>query len=192
MAVKISELTAAGSANATDQFEANQSGTSRRVTSLQIADYVRGLAGTVLQVVQGETSTATTIAGTTWTDTGLIASITPSSASSRILVIAMTSIFIAREGSGLELTGGGTRIVRDGTPITGAGGYNSQVELTGATSLTAVKLASRSMNIYLNSPATASATTYKTQARGREATDTVYCHSFGEELSVIILVEISA
>ena len=44
-------------------------------------------AGTVLQVVQGTTSTEVSSSSSTFADTGLSASITPSSASSKILIL---------------------------------------------------------------------------------------------------------
>jgi hypothetical protein len=45
-----------------------------------------GGGGKVLQVVYGDTTTSTTIASTSYADTGLSASITPSSATSKVLV----------------------------------------------------------------------------------------------------------
>ena len=44
-------------------------------------------AGTVLQVVNGSTNTEATSSSSTWADSGLTASITPTSSSSKILVL---------------------------------------------------------------------------------------------------------
>ena len=48
--------------------------------------------GNVLQVVQGTETTGATIASTSFTDTNLSASITPSSTSSKILAVSYTHL----------------------------------------------------------------------------------------------------
>ena len=70
--------------------------------------------GKVLQVVQGTSSTQTTITSTSYSDTGLSASITPSSSSSRILVLISNPISAFRDGD-LNYIGG--RIVRASTAV---------------------------------------------------------------------------
>lgn len=63
--VKISGLPAASQANATDQLEANQSGTSRRVTLAQVLSYIAG----ALNLPWGQiTGTPTTLSGYGITD----------------------------------------------------------------------------------------------------------------------------
>src|SRR5262249_40636303 len=47
MSVKISALPAAASVSSTDQFETNQSGTSRRATASQISDFVKTVAPSI-------------------------------------------------------------------------------------------------------------------------------------------------
>ena len=122
-----------------------------------------GGGGKVLQVVQGTYSTATTIASTTFTDTGLSLSITPTLNTSKILVIVNQSTYIQRDSaetsSGLQIVRGATTIftlpsaASAGARYIGVGGQ-SFVATGGIDTMT-----------YLDSPATTSATTYKTQGK---------------------------
>jgi hypothetical protein len=130
-------------------------------TAPEWADSAGG--GKVLQVVQGSYSTATTIATTTFTDTDLSLSITPTLATSKILVIVNQSTYIQRDSaevsSGLQIVRGATTIftlpsaASAGARYIGVGGQ-SFVATGGVDVMT-----------YLDSPATTSATTYKTQAK---------------------------
>ena len=113
--------------------------------------------GKVLQVVQSVYTTSTTIASTTMTDTGLTATITPSSASSKILVIVNQNAEAFREtdnnGIHLRLLRGATALV---TATNAAFVYH-----VGGVSIVGVN----TNFTYLDSPATTSATTYKTQGK---------------------------
>jgi hypothetical protein len=119
-----------------------------------------GGGGKVLQVVQATYSTSTTIASTSYTDTGLSGTITPSSATSKVLVMFTQQARIARTGVD---QGGGYQLLRGATSILnlGNGGYESQGIDTGNSS--SVQLRAIISGAYLDSPATTSATTYKTQ-----------------------------
>jgi hypothetical protein len=139
--------------------------------------------GKVLQVVTGTTNTGVNSSSTTYVDTGLTATITPSSATSKVLVMVAQngcSKTAANANSGIEL-----RLYRGATDIA----------LIGAGSLfdnTATRLDSLHLGIsLLDSPATTSATTYKTQFRNRAAVAQVGVQD-GGELSTIILMEIGA
>ena len=117
-------------------------------------------AGNILQVVQGSTSTEVAVGTTTFTDTTLSASITPSSSSNKILVIVNQMYFISRSIDG---QGGGIRILRDSTVIhapttNGQGPY--EIFINGAASAY-----ERNTITKLDSPATTSSITYKTQGR---------------------------
>jgi hypothetical protein len=121
-----------------------------------------GGGGKVLQVVQAQYSTATTIASTSFTDTGLSATITPSSATSKVLAIFTQQIRVSISGVNQY---GGYQLLRGATSVLnlGNGGYESfglDVGGNGANSLQQRGIISGS---YLDSPATTSATTYKTQ-----------------------------
>ena len=118
-----------------------------------------GGGGKVLQVVQGTHSTAVTIASTSFTDTGLTATITPTSASSKILVLVTQKYFIytstAPVNAAWRLMRGAT-VVNDykaGSGLIYAAPTSSELYFGGIWNLN-----------YLDSPATTSATTYKTQA----------------------------
>jgi hypothetical protein len=144
--------------------------------------------GKVLQVVQATYSTATSITSTTYTDTGLTATITPSSASSKVLVlVTQPSWFTPLYGTPSAIGGKG-KILRDSTDIytnaiAGLFGYgtaNGNMQLGHMWSVN-----------YLDNPATTSATTYKTQMAGVDATDLVQPQR-SSSTSTIILLEIGA
>jgi len=116
--------------------------------------------GKVLQVVQGTTATSTTISTTTFTDTGLSASITPSSASSKILVMVAQKYLIYRSISPLD---GYLQIVRGATSIVDFGSKSGN--LLASPSGSDLQVASIWAPVYLDSPSTTSAITYKTQAK---------------------------
>jgi hypothetical protein len=112
--------------------------------------------GKVLQVVQTSTTTQTTNTTTTYADTALTASITPSSASSKILVTVSQPLFAYSATAGV---GGTFRIVRGATTIVDAipnGEYQAPSSSTS-------EFQSVFSYSYLDSPATTSSTTYKTQ-----------------------------
>jgi hypothetical protein len=75
-----------------------------------------GGAGKILQVVSGSASTAVSYtSSSTWTDSGLSASITPSATSSKVLILIDVCILVFRTGDGD--VGSGLKIERGSTPI---------------------------------------------------------------------------
>lgn len=150
--------------------------------------------GKVLQVVQASYSTATTIATTTYTDTGLTASITPSSASSKILILVNQQCY--NERSAANNGGVGIKIVRGATDIFTPAPNKDEINLVSVdavggvnTSVFATVLAFS----YLDSPNTTSSTTYKTQGALRLTTNS--CSSTWQSnsaISTITLLEIGA
>jgi hypothetical protein len=103
-------------------------------------------AGKVLQVVNGTYTGQTSTTGSTYITTGLTASITPTSSTSKILSIVTTSVrFTSTSWMGLLLYRGGSSIVN----LSAGLGYN--MGSTGTQQFTAN---------YLDSPATTSSTTY--------------------------------
>jgi hypothetical protein len=139
-----------------------------------------GGGGKVLQVVQATYSTATSNSTTTYADTGLSLSITPSATSSKVLVLTMTP---ARKASGNSDNGLWIRIVRGATSVLESG----YALFTGdADALFGVV-----SQHYLDSPSTTSATTYKTQFRNNTAAASVDVQ-FNAQTSTIILMEIGA
>jgi len=139
--------------------------------------------GKVLQVVMGTYATSTTNATGSFVDTGLSASITPSSATSKVLVIA--SQMGCRKTDGNSANGLELRLFRGATLI-----------LTFAGSLlytaTAVQNNGAASVAYLDSPATTSATTYKTQFANQGGSVSDVRVQANNETSTIILLEIGA
>jgi hypothetical protein len=141
-------------------------------------------AGNVIQVVSATTSTQVGPVTTTYTDTGISASITPTSSSSKVLVLV--SQHIATQGGGAD-SGGQLRIVRDASQIfvTSASG----VYIYNPTSGSELRLY-LSFN-YLDSPATTSSTTYKMQGRDSTYGSSLYFQENSSTTS-ITLMEIAA
>jgi len=140
-----------------------------------------GVGGKILQVVQGlHTTQFTTTSGTYVDVTGFNATITPTSASSKILVMVT-----ALSGHNAAAQAVGIRLLRDSTEITllaSSGGY-----LAGATFLNEIGFGTN----YLDSPATTSAVTYKIQMLSSVAGNTVYMSSGSTTQSTITLMEIA-
>jgi hypothetical protein len=145
--------------------------------------------GSVLQVVNATSTSAVTITNTTYTDTGLTATITPTSVSSKIIVLISQQAYILRasnfQGAGFKIQRNGTDIY---TPITdGTGPYDMYIAATGPTG---VELSTKFNINYVDSPASTSALTYKTQARPYLATNSGTLYIQGTQF--IILMEIAA
>lgn len=140
------------------------------------ANALRG-AFRILQIVYGTYTVAVGTSSTTWVDTGLTATITPQSNTSKILIYADHSAYSLVAG-----TGGGIKLLRDATQlqIFADIGYN-----TGGNNLTTWS----TMN--LDSPATTSALTYKTQQNRGSGTGTFYTQVNSNPAN-LILMEVSA
>jgi hypothetical protein len=144
--------------------------------------------GSVLQVVNATTQTSTTVASATPADTTLTATITPTSSTSKILVIVQQQARFSRssleQGVGLTLLRGATTLVNQSDRY---GGYIYGVGIT------SVEMALQIPIVYLDSPATTSSTTYKTQGRV-EITSNSGTVIFQQEsqMSTITLMEIAA
>tara|TARA_R110002126_G_scaffold34203_1_gene106193 strand:+ start:240 stop:1055 length:816 start_codon:yes stop_codon:yes gene_type:complete len=150
-----------------------------------------GGGGKVLQVVSATTTTSTNIASTSLTDTTITATITPTLATSKILVIASVQSRILRNdlnaAAGLILLRGATTVADYNNgglswlfPDTRTSGSATQISL----------VVSGAVN-YLDSPATTSATTYKMQARMEQTTNSgSITFQYGSAPSTITLMEI--
>jgi len=113
--------------------------------------------GTVLQVVSTTKTNTFSTSSTSYVDvTGLSVSITPSSVTSKILVIVSLS--------GSETVGWGFQLVRGSTAICiGDSGGGSRMQGTGGMSTRDGNGLNNPSANFLDSPATTSATTYKVQ-----------------------------
>ena len=121
-------------------------------------------AGNILQVVSASTSTEVVNATNSYADTGLTATITPTSASSKVLVLITQQYYYNRTSNAQGI---GIRIYRDATlvydPIANSTGpLDDLMSLGNVTSFTRYGTFNRSI---LDSPNTTSAVTYKTQGR---------------------------
>lgn len=137
--------------------------------------------GKVLQVVQGSLQTLASSASATYASTGLEASITPTSASSKILVLitawcrkeagAYLGLKLYKNGSSIATFAAGLLYTANTNTNDGAGSFN-----------------------YLDSPATTSSTTYTLYFANTPATGTVKINAdgSGSSYSTITLLEIAA
>ena len=114
--------------------------------------------GKILQVVESAAiSSQVTTSSTTFQDTGISVSITPSASTSKILVLAVGSAYI--QGNSYNVKGE-IRVLRDSTEITRTDhGYDSGTNGFGA------RLALSFNMSRLDTPNTTSSITYKTQIR---------------------------
>ena len=142
--------------------------------------------GKVLQVVQGTTSTAKTTTTSTYTDTGLTATITPSAATSKILILVSQPLWAAPLSGSPTGVDASVRILRDATAIL----TNPNALVTNMSASSNWEVANVYAAVYLDSPATTSATTYKTQQMSSSA-NTVQTQRSSSP-SQIILLEIGA
>ena len=192
----MSKVAITGNASGTGVFTiaSPNSNTDRVITLPDEAGTVDTLqrAGNVLQVVSATTSTAVTVSTTTYTDTGLSASITPTSATSKILVLISQPYRVGRD-SDLEI-GAGFQVLRDATVI--RAGATNRLDVRGRQTVGAGGTASIggiASFVVLDSPSTTSSTTYKIQGAPNSTSN------FGElslqadsAISTITLMEIAA
>lgn len=143
--------------------------------------------GKVLQVVSAISSTEVNVASTTYTDTALSATITPTSTSSKIFVLVTQSCHASAStaqnvGFKIRLLRGSTSIHEPSGASNGSGGAASVTLFTSPSGLQ-----------YLDSPATTSATTYKTQGAVNQTANSASANfqAYGN-LSTITLFEIGA
>jgi hypothetical protein len=137
--------------------------------------------GSVLQVVSATYSTQVLNSTTTYTDTGLSASITPTSSSSKILVIVSQTAYKDGSNAGSSCM---IKLFRGSTDL-GIQAYS--VGYTNATGTNA----GMATFVYLDSPATTSSTTYKTQFANGVSASQVAVNWAGSN-SNIVLLEIAA
>ena len=137
----------------------------------------------VLQVVSANYGTQTNNSTTTYADTGLTATITPSATTSKILVLV--------HQAGVAKGGANAASGCDLLLLRGATGLSTFAYAAGYTNSTADNYIGSQTSMYLDSPATTSATTYKTQFKNQQAAAGVTVQ-VGSAQSNIVLLEISA
>jgi len=136
-------------------------------------------AGTVLQVVNATYSTQTSNSTSTYADTGLTASITPSSSSNKILVLVNQSSVGKNSGNTEQAVN--LKLVRNSTDIIFFGG------VVGYTGTSSFNLGFASTTSYLDSPNTTSSVTYKTQFAGNANAASVRVQIDGYTSSITLM-----
>jgi hypothetical protein len=144
--------------------------------------------GKVLQVVYAATDTGVITASSSLVDTGLTATITPTLATSKILVI------FSQNGCGKSSANAQTRMTLG--LLRGATVLEYFADLAGWTNSAAANYFNNISGTYLDAPATTSATTYKTQMLSEGALSFVaaqdtYASTY-KSASSITLMEIGA
>ena len=141
--------------------------------------------GKVLQVVTATYSTEINSTSSTYADTGLSVTITPSSASSKVLVMITQAAGVYSNGAAKERNNyiqvlRGATVIHD--PV-------YPLKFNGSTSVSGNEIFLMYPYIILDSPATTSATTYKTQFRTFAPGATV---QYNSQTSYITVMEIGA
>ena len=145
--------------------------------------------GKVLQVVQATYSTAASNGSNAYADTGLSASITPSASTSKVLII-VTQPFEVYRATSSSFEYAYYKLLRGSTGIMGDGSNENQIRIPIPSSLNDAYFRSVWNISYLDSPATTSSTTYKTQ--GKNESSQTLTSQFNSTTSSIILMEIGA
>jgi hypothetical protein len=150
-------------------------------------------SGAVLQVVQATTNTNVSVTTGGYTDTTLTATITPTSSSSKILVLVNQNFIMSNGGASQY---GGIRLLRDSTVIFYPAEFSSAPVDYGLGTYGFAGVYGRASINYLDSPATTSAITYKTQGRPYVTTSSgtmiFQINADVDGTSTIILMEIAA
>ena len=121
--------------------------------------------GKVLQIINAHTGTQATTTSSSYSDTGLTATITPTSTSSKILVLVQQSC--AKQGADTYVN---IRVYRDSTEIGGVVAGRS-IGYTGDSGSNYVGMGFT--NSFLDTPSSTSALVYKTQFNNNNADGTI-------------------
>jgi len=167
--VSLAKLTATGTKDATTFLRGDNT-------------FAEAGGGKVLQIVMGTTSTAVGTDSTSYIDTGLTASITPSSSSNKVLVLVSQIATIIQSSSSTKDTF--FNLVRGSTQL--FQNFSQTISPTGTTRFHITN----SMN-YLDTPSTTSATTYKTQVKVSGTGQDIYLQKDSISQSQIILIEVA-
>jgi len=138
-----------------------------------------GVGGKVLQVVTATDGTVLSSSSTSYIDTGLSASITPSSSSNKVLVIVTTGTHgvDTPTTSGMKL-----KLVRNSTDLIEQSSWGSHPTIN------YIYGQGHCFN-YLDSPSSTSSTTYKLQYKSNDGTNHVLENA---STAVMTLLEVSA
>tara|TARA_A100000172_G_scaffold79498_1_gene66718 strand:- start:549 stop:1079 length:531 start_codon:yes stop_codon:yes gene_type:complete len=146
-------------------------------------------AGLSLQTLEGFSYTRVTSTSETFVDTGVSIAITPKFSSSKVLIICKHTF----ETNGNEGARAGLRLLRGSTNIAEIDNMIAYNYVSGEASVTG----GTGVGLFIDSPSTTSATTYKTQfCRNFDGGGTVYCNaddsgSYERSRGSIIVMEIA-
>lgn len=158
-----------------------QSGGSTKIAVTSAGVAVTGLSkaslptGSVLQVVSLSGASNTTTSSSSFIDTGLTLSITPTSATSKILCIYS----VTASQTGASIKDAPMQLLRNSTVLISSNPYFNVL----------TEAITTSNNSYLDSPATTSATTYKIQVKCNNSSSVLV---YGSTYSSLTLMEIAA
>ena len=135
----------------------------------------------VIQTVTSEYSTQTSSSSSTFADTGLTASITPSSSSNKVLVIVQVSSCFTQTNTNTEMD---VNLLRDSTTLIGSfgprgGNYTTNGDAIGTAGA-----------VFLDSPSSTSSLTYKCQLKSTQNNAQVNVQ-LGGTTSTMMLQEIA-
>ena len=165
-------------------------------TSAQVVQAVPIPSGVIQVVSTNKTDTFTTTSASFVDITGLSVSITPSSATNKVLVIVTLSV-----GDDPSVTNTASRLMRDATAINVGDASSSRLQASQQTKSVAANVQTAHAYVFLDSPATTSATTYKVQLATAQAAQTSCVNrsltdtnsaTFARTVSNITVMEISA
>jgi len=140
--------------------------------------------GSILQAVQGITTTVTSTTSTSYVNTALSASITPTASTNKIWALVTSSFThsLSNYGAFFSIFRNGA----SGTNLAGANGWGNFYTGGGDVLNIGVSLA------YLDSPATTSALTYNLCIKSESASNTISCPIVTGNTATILLMEIAA
>jgi len=148
----------------------------------------------VQKVINRVTSNTNSTSGGTYTDTGLTATITPTSSSNKILVIPALSFLLYRQNA-THRQNVNVRIVRGSTAVETWGNDAGTLADTGLGTYdygnSAVAIVDIWSTIYEDTPNTTSSTTYKIQISNIN-TDVQFSSQHGGKASTMTLLEVEA
>ena len=160
------------------------------IVGLATAGFNRsGGFGKILQVVQNSYSTQATLNSTSYVDTGLTATITPSSTSSKVLIYGFLSFTTSHFASPYNVYGFGCNIVRGSTEIK-AGDTGQYYQAVADSDISYTVFNQPHVPIFLDIPNTTSATTYKIQAKESDINANLTINA-SSQTSELILMEVA-
>ena len=152
---------------------------------------VQASAGQILQVVNGTTNTSVTNTTTTYADTNLTATITPKFATSKILILIVQNMYLY-DTTATSDAGCALQIQRNSSTIYTPAPNRDFFTFYSPAGTTRFDLGTMIPLNYLDSPASTSALTYKTQVALATAGAGALVISNGSGYSTITLMEIAA